>query len=77
MGMGLRYVGESETGVAGFQNPAYTLYDAFVGYDHNDRRFQLNANNLTDKVHTTSCLARGDCFVGERRYVTAEARYNF
>lgn len=77
LGAGVRHVGESETGIAGFQNPDYTLYDAFIGYDYNEWSFQLNANNLTDEVHTTSCLARGDCFVGERRYVTAEARYSF
>ncbi|WP_444919439.1 TonB-dependent siderophore receptor [Microbulbifer sp. CnH-101-G] len=59
------------------ENPSYTLYDATIGYTLESWKFQLNVKNLTDEVHTTSCLSRGDCFYGERRYVTAEARYTF
>ncbi|WP_299942829.1 TonB-dependent siderophore receptor [uncultured Microbulbifer sp.] len=58
-------------------NPSYTLYDATIGYTLESWNFQLNVKNLTDEIHTTSCLSRGDCFYGERRYVTAEARYTF
>ncbi|MDP5209095.1 TonB-dependent siderophore receptor [Microbulbifer sp. 2205BS26-8] len=58
-------------------NPSYTLYDATIGYTLESWKFQLNVKNLTDEIHTTSCLSRGDCFYGERRYVTAEARYTF
>ncbi|WP_444927349.1 TonB-dependent siderophore receptor [Microbulbifer sp. TRSA002] len=58
-------------------NPSYTLYDATIGYTLDSWKFQVNVKNLTDEVHTTSCLSRGDCFYGERRYVTAEARYIF
>ncbi|MFC6632130.1 TonB-dependent siderophore receptor [Microbulbifer taiwanensis] len=82
LGLGLRHVGESYTGIDDNpvfpdSNPDYTLYDATIGYVVDSWKFQLNAKNLTDEVHTTSCLARGDCFYGERRYVTAEARYTF
>ncbi|MFS1523588.1 TonB-dependent siderophore receptor [Microbulbifer sp. 2304DJ12-6] len=59
------------------KNPSYTLYDATIGYTLESWNFQLNVKNLTDEIHTTSCLSRGDCFYGERRYVTAEARYTF
>ncbi|WP_444894361.1 TonB-dependent siderophore receptor [Microbulbifer sp. TRSA001] len=59
------------------ENPSYTLYDASIGYTLESWKFQLNAKNLTDEEHTTVCLSRGDCFYGERRYVTAEARYTF
>ncbi|WHI49853.1 TonB-dependent siderophore receptor [Microbulbifer sp. MLAF003] len=59
------------------ENPSYTLYDATIGYTLESWKFQLNVKNLTDEIHTTSCLSRGDCFYGERRYVTAEARYTF
>ncbi|WP_444896667.1 TonB-dependent siderophore receptor [Microbulbifer sp. EKSA008] len=59
------------------ENPSYTLYDATIGYTLESWKFQLNAKNLTDEEHTTVCLSRGDCFYGERRYVTAEARYIF
>ncbi|MEW5248799.1 TonB-dependent siderophore receptor [Microbulbifer sp. 2201CG32-9] len=58
-------------------NPSYVLYDATIGYTVANWELQLNAKNLTDEIHTTSCLSRGDCFYGERRYVTAEARYRF
>jgi len=33
--------------------------------------------NLTDKVQITTCLARGDCFYGQRRTLTASATYRF
>lgn len=82
VGLGVRHVGESYTGIDDNpvfpdNNPDYTLYDATIGYVVDSWKFQLNAKNLTDEVHTTSCLARGDCFYGERRYITAEARYTF
>ncbi|WP_250462871.1 TonB-dependent siderophore receptor [Microbulbifer litoralis] len=86
LGFGVRHVGESYTGVDNVayipeafpaDNPDYTLYDATIGYTLDSWKFQLNAKNLTDEIHTTSCLYRGDCFYGERRYVTAEARYTF
>lgn len=87
IGTGVRHVGESFTGTSldpripteifPTDNPSYTLYDATIGYTLESWKFQLNAKNLTDEIHTTSCLYRGDCFYGERRYVTAEARYTF
>ncbi|WP_444916660.1 TonB-dependent siderophore receptor [Microbulbifer sp. JMSA003] len=81
-GVGVRYVGESYNGedingILPANNPSYTLYDATIGYTLDSWKFQLNAKNLTDEVHTTACLSRGDCYYGERRYVTAEARYIF
>ncbi|WP_444957246.1 TonB-dependent siderophore receptor [Microbulbifer sp. ZKSA002] len=83
IGMGARHVGESYTGVEDptgtfpSYNPSYTLYDASIGYTLDSWHFQLTGKNLSDEVHTTACLSRGDCFYGERRYVTAEARYIF
>lgn len=77
MGAGMRYSGESATGIEGYENPDYTLYDAVVGYRIAQWSLQLNGNNLTDEAYTASCIARGDCFFGERRYITAEARYSF
>lgn len=87
LGLGARQVGESFTGTSldpripteifPTDNPSYILYDATIGYRLDSWKFQLNARNLTDEIHTTSCLNRGDCFYGERRYVTAEVRYSF
>ena len=40
-------------------------------------RFQVNASNLADKRHITTCLARGDCFYGIGRTVLGSATYRF
>jgi len=88
MGFGARYVGETSDGSAyvemnnmvlndPIKTDNYTLFDAMVGYDFDDYSFSLQAQNLTDKTVITSCLARGDCFYGQRRTVTANVRYKF
>ena len=48
-----------------------------VAYEAGDWRVALNINNLTDKVVLTQCLARGDCFYGERRNILLTATYRF
>ncbi|WP_210796822.1 TonB-dependent siderophore receptor [Pseudoalteromonas ostreae] len=87
IGLGVRYVGETSDGsVYGERNGLvvdpikttdYTLIDAMIGYDFDDYSVSLQAQNLTDKTVITSCLARGDCFYGQRRTVTANVRYKF
>ncbi len=57
--------------------PAVTLVDAMVSYDTGDWRLALNVNNLADKRYLTTCLARGDCFLGQRRSAVATASYRF
>ena len=37
----------------------------------------LNVRNAADKAYLTTCLARGDCFVGERRSVVGRVVYRF
>ena len=78
-GMGVRDIGTSWDGSDSqlTRIDGYTLYDAMLGYEMDNWFFSLNARNLEDKIHYTSCLARGDCFAGERRTVTADVRYNF
>ncbi|WP_226647627.1 TonB-dependent siderophore receptor [Microbulbifer variabilis] len=73
------YMAYVDTALSEFpsENPSYTLYDATIGYTLENWKLQLNVKNLTDEVHTTSCTSRIECFYGERRYVTAEARYTF
>jgi iron complex outermembrane receptor protein len=34
-------------------------------------------NNLGDKVQISTCLARGDCFYGQRRTVVGSLRWRF
>jgi iron complex outermembrane recepter protein len=76
-GGGLRYVGKSWDGMDANPVPAVTLLDAMFAWDNGPLRLSLNVANLTDKVQLTTCLARGDCFYGQRRTVTASATYRF
>lgn len=87
-GAGVRYVGETSDGTAYVEQAgvvlneplttaSYTLFDAMVGYNFGNYQLSLQAQNITDKTVITSCLARGDCFYGQRRAVSANLRYNF
>lgn len=77
LGAGVRYIGESWDGTDSLRTPSATLLDALVAWDNGPLRLALNVNNLADKVQITTCLARGDCFYGQRRTVVASARYLF
>lgn len=69
VGGGLRYVGSSLDGADNYETPSYLLADAMVGYETESWSAQLNVQNLTDEEYLTTCLARGDCFYGQRRTV--------
>jgi iron complex outermembrane receptor protein len=77
VGGGVRYVGESWDGTDTIRTPDYTLFDAMIRYETGPWRFQVNASNLADKRHVTTCLARGDCFLGIGRTVLGSATYRF
>ncbi|MEZ5472407.1 MAG: TonB-dependent siderophore receptor [Marinicella sp.] len=89
LGAGVRYVGETSDGSARvvgadgtvlnepLLTQAYTLFDFMIGYEKGAYDFSLNVDNLTDKTTTTSCLARGDCFYGQKRTITASVKYQF
>lgn len=79
VGLGARHVGQTWDGSDSevLKTDSYTLVDAMIGYEMADWFFSLNGRNLADKKHITSCLSRGDCFVGEARTLTADVRYNF
>ena len=77
VGAGVRYVGSSWDGRDILETPAFTLLDAMLGYEQGPWKASLTVNNLTDKVHVTTCLNRGDCFYGARRTLTANLRYTF
>ena len=53
------------------------LSHAMIRYETGPWRFQVNASNLADKRHVTTCLARGDCFFGIGRTVLGSATYRF
>ncbi|MDW5441942.1 TonB-dependent siderophore receptor [Polaromonas sp. SM01] len=76
-GAGVRYVGSSLDGLDQLKVPAVTLLDAVFGYTRGPWHYMLNIKNLTDKVQLASCIARGDCFYGQRRTAVASVRYTF
>jgi iron complex outermembrane recepter protein len=77
VGGGVRYVGGSWDGTDTIRTPDYTLFDAMIRYETGPWRFQVNASNLADKRHVTTCLSRGDCFFGIGRTVLGSATYRF
>ncbi len=85
LGGGIRYVGASQstdllatqTGFLTIDTPSYTVFDLHLGYKWNAWNASLNVRNATDKQYFTTCLARGDCYPGEQRGVTARLTYQF
>ncbi len=77
VGGGLRYTGSQWTGTSAITTPASTIADALLAYDAGDWRLAFNVTNLTDKVQITQCLARGDCFYGQRRTYLLTSTYRF
>ena len=77
VGAGVRYVGASWDGIDQLKTPSTTLYDAMLGYDHDEWGVSLNATNLADDTYYTTCLSRGDCFTGNRRTLVGTLSYRF
>lgn len=77
LGGGVRYIGESWDGSDSLRTPSAALLDLLLAWDRGPVRLALNVNNATDKVQISTCLARGDCFYGQRRTVVASLRYAF
>ena len=77
VGAGVRYIGTSWDDTDTIRTPDYTLFDMMVRYDTGPWRLQVNASNICDKRHVTTCLARGDCFLGIGRTVLGSATYKF
>ena len=48
-----------------------------IGYEMDAWNFGLHASNLFDEAYYATCLARGDCFVGEDRTVVARVARRF
>lgn len=75
--LGVRHASGSPSGTPAIANPSWTLMDAMLAYEAGDWRMALTVTNLADKVQLTSCLARGDCFYGQRRTAVLTATYRF
>jgi iron complex outermembrane receptor protein len=76
VGAGLRHT-------SSFRNPgaptvaATTLVDLMLGLDTGSWRYALNVTNLTDKIHASTILGRGDTWYGPRRNVQASVTFRF
>ena len=77
VGPGIRYTGSSFDGADSLRTPGFTLFDAMVAYERGPWRASLNAANAFDRIHLTTCLARGDCFFGARRNLVGGLSYRF
>lgn len=76
-GGGVRYNGSSWDGYDTVETPSFTLFDAMLAYETRSWRWTLNATNLEDEYHATTCLNRGDCFLGAGREITTGLTYKF
>lgn len=76
-GFGARYVGKRHDGTDTLSVSAYTLLDLMLGYQTDAWDFSFNVRNLTDKNYYATCLARGDCFVGDSRTYVGRVSYRF
>lgn len=74
-GGGARYVGKIGDGIGRSVLPTVTLFDAMAAYETGPWRLAVNANNLADKDYIATCLARGDCWFGQRRTITSTLTY--
>lgn len=77
VGAGLRYIGQTRDESEQITVPAVTLVDAMAAFEAGHWRLALNASNVENDVHVSSCLERGDCFYGPRRVVTGTVTYRF
>lgn len=77
VGGGVRYIGSSWDGFDLLETPAVTLFDAMLAYENEDWRVQVTATNLEDEEYLTTCLNRGDCFLGTSRTVIAGVTRKF
>lgn len=89
MGLGYRYVGQTSDGSVdvllpdgsyahrALQTDSYQMWDMMLGYEWESWDLTLNVDNLRDRTVITSCLARGDCFYGQQRQITANVKYRF
>ncbi|SDS36128.1 iron complex outermembrane recepter protein [Pseudomonas asplenii] len=83
LGGGVRYVGYSWADAENtLKVPAYTLFDASMGYDLGKLGLKgvdvrLNANNLTNESYVASCASLSFCYLGEERNVSATVSYQF
>lgn len=79
LGTGVVYTGKRRSvgSTWTIMTPDNTTVDALAEINWTNWRFALNATNLLDNRYYSSCLARGDCFMGAPRNVMATVGYRF
>lgn len=90
IGAGIRYTGRSVDRTAPLPTtanpnpeilrvvtPANTVGDLVASYAWDAWRVQINANNITNEAFPSTCLSRGDCFLGQRRSIIGSVRHRF
>ncbi|HSI73476.1 MAG TPA: TonB-dependent siderophore receptor, partial [Fimbriimonas sp.] len=77
VGGGARYIGESWDETNTLRVPDVTLFDAMIAYEEEHWRWQITGTNLEDKEYASTCLARGDCFLGTARSVITGLTYKY
>jgi iron complex outermembrane receptor protein len=81
LGGGVRYIGtqtdQNSARTIIINTPANTLADLILSYQYQSWRLSLNVNNLTDEKYISTCLSRGDCFLGARRTIVGTVGYRF
>lgn len=77
VGAGVRYIGKSWDAANVVKVPNVTLVDAMVAYEEEHWRWQLSGSNLEDKYYISTCLTRGDCWIGNARTVTTSLTYKY
>lgn len=67
-----------------FKTKAFTLFDAMIGYDLGHASpalaglsLAVNAQNLFDKKHVSSCFFTNSCYFGPSRTVVGSLRYKW
>jgi iron complex outermembrane receptor protein len=76
-GGGVRYVGASSDGYDSLRTPDYTLFDGMAAYELENWRWSINASNIGDAYYLSTCLNRGDCFIGSRRRIMTSLTLKF
>ncbi|WP_369939025.1 TonB-dependent siderophore receptor [Xanthomonas medicagonis] len=79
VGLGARYTGANrgDLDAARAEVPAFTVFDALLGYDLDRWNLALNVHNLGDRTYLSNCDAYDNCYYGEQRRVTATATYRW
>jgi iron complex outermembrane receptor protein len=77
LGAGARYIGESWDASNTVRVPDVTLFDATIAYEEEHWRWQISGTNLEDKEYVSTCLTRGDCWLGTARTVITGLTYKY